>query len=101
MEKLPQGLRLPRQRGEDKHMGEQLETGQSQGQMSLTCHLWSTVALHALLVLAGIPSVSYKGLFQWQVYSIATCFFNVFHHKRFLLWSVMGKCYKTESRYLF
>lgn len=84
MEKLPQGLRLPRQRGEDKHMGEQLETGQSRGQMSLTCHLWSTVALHALLVLTGIPSVSYKGLFQWQVYSIATCFFQCFPPQKVL-----------------
>lgn len=84
-------------------MGDLLEMGQSQEHesMSLTCHLWSTVAPHPLLVLSEIPSVSHKALFQWQVYSISICFFNVFHHKRLLLWSVMGNCYMLELHYLF
>lgn len=64
---------------ETKHMGDLLETGQSQGHesVSLTCPLWSIVALHPLLVLTEIPAVSYKGLFQWQVYSIPA-FFSTF-----------------------
>lgn len=66
-------------------MGDLLELGQSQGHesISLTCHLWSTVTLHPLLVLTEIPAVSYKGFFQWQLYSMLT-FFQCFPPQKVL-----------------
>lgn len=80
-----------------KGLGHLLETGQSQG---LESHVTSGAQWLSTFSLLWLHAVSYKGLFNGRFTLYPHVFFNAFHHKRFLLCSVMGKCYKLESHCL-